>query len=350
MLATLYGSLSLDEIVMHQVRRVKDGSETKFETMLTDEPIVLQPADRDFLTQRFVKVLSGRGLPIVENPTASPLAGYVRGTWFPQADFVELSKQMTTHLAATQPGNALPGLLVVARGKLAGDELVLVSKVEHQEAMRLEPSTNAAGHQIFTIERLKDLVFGDTAKIYKIAILSKSQSAAGVLSGEIVDEQNGFSIAAYFLGKFMGMKLREEPAVLTERFLDKMTSVINKSSLTSDARLDLQSALVSELASNRKTVDPESFIRDFVPKGHGPEIKALAADEGAPLVVFGKDTQRVSGRMSRLRVDLSNDVHVIAPPELVGPGRDVSIEHSSDGDRVLIQGGRVSSIKSSGGR
>jgi hypothetical protein len=336
---------------MHQVSKAARGAENRFETTLTDEPIQLSGADRTFITNRFIKTLSGRGIPIIEDASiASPVPSNIRGSWMPNSNLVSLSKQMATHLAEVQPASALECLLVIATATLGGDELLLLAKIEHQEAMRLEPSTNASGNAIFSVERLTDLVFGDTSRIYKIAVMFRSQSAPGPLAGEIVDEQNGMGFATYFIGTFMGMRLREEPAVLTERFLETMNRAINRSTLSPEARLGAQSSLISEIASNRPNIEPERFIREYIPVGNGSEIKQLASDEGAPLVNFRKDTQRIKSRIGRMRLDMSNGVHVVAPPEAVGDGKDVSILQTEDGDVITITGGRLENIKSSGGR
>lgn len=350
-MATQYSALVLSDIVMHQIRKATDGSAARFETVLTDEPVTMTPPDQDFLTRRLVRVLSGRGIPIIEDSAVtSPMPSAVRSTWKPHEDYIALTKTMAEHLAAAQKGNALEGLLVVARASLQGDDLLIVAKVEHQEAMRLEAVVNSAGHNVFNIERLQDLVFGDAAKIYKVGILSRSQSASGVLSGEIVDEQNGLGFAAYFLQRYLGMKLREEPAVLTERFLTGMSAVINATTLPPETRMEVQSALASELRSNSTSVTPMAFIRTHVPQGFQSEVTTLASERDVPLMQFAKDASRVQSRLTRIRLDLSNDVHIIAPADEVGEGKAVSVTAEGVEDVVTVRGGRLNNVKANGSR
>lgn len=216
--------------------------------------------------------------------------------------------------------------------------------------MRIEAQTNDAGHRIFLIEQLRELVFGDSAKIYKIAVMSKAASATGQLAGEVVDDQNGNRFARYFLGRFMGMKLREEPAVLTQNFLERVTVAINESAMPPETKLDVQSALLSELNSNHSNVDPRAFIRDFVPPGHQTELAALAEARSAPMNVFPKDASRVASQIMRVRLDMSNDIHVIAPTEAVGDGKAVQLSAGPNGeDQLLITGGHLRAVKGSGG-
>lgn len=349
---TSFGSMELQTIVMHQVLRAPEDSLQRFVAVLTDEPVAIQPADRAFLKKRFVKVLSGRGMPIVEEAAApDTVRSAVRSVWGSSGDLVAATKEIVEHLASIQPGTALEGLLMIATATVPGDELILIAKVEHQEAMRIEPTVNEAGHKIFEIERLDDLVFGDLARIYKVAILSRSASSAGEIGGEIVDEQNGNRLANYFLNRFMGMRLREEPAVLTEQFLERMTSAINRSTMTAEDKLDSQSALVSMLRSNDTAIKPEEFIRSHIPLGHGPEVRALAEEASAPLVHFPKDTARLESRLARLRVDLDNGVVIVAPADAVGVGRDVQIRPSANGESAeVVARGRVREIRPTGSR
>ncbi|WP_420796241.1 nucleoid-associated protein [Agreia bicolorata] len=337
---------------MHQIVRTPGPGSTGFTVVLTDEPVTMSNANLSFLTARFVRALSGRALPIVEEVAfGSAVPNRIRSLWATAPDLAEASKGLAEDLKVAQPGSALPGLLVVAEATLGGDDALLVAKVEHQAAMRIEAQTNSAGHRIFLIEQLRDLVFGDSAKIYKIAVMSKSASSTGPLSGEVVDDQNGNQFARYFLGKFLGMKLREEPAVLTQQFLERVTSAVNESSMPPETKLDVQSALLSELNSNRRSIDAQAFIRDHVPSGFQSEVASLAQSRSAPMSTFPKDSSRVASQISRLRLDLSNGVHVVAPAELVGEGKAVQVSAGRDGqDNVLITGGRLTAVKGNGGR
>lgn len=341
-----YSLLSLTNVMMHQI--VLIGGEVRgFSTVLTDVPVNLSAQDLGYLLRRFQASLSNRALPILQADAEQHAArSALTALWGGTQTLAEASQALAESLAATQPGTAAEGLLVVADGKLGSEDAVIIAKVEHQEAMRLEPALDESGKHVFTVELIRDLVFGDKTRIFKVAAFVKSWSATGVLSGEAVDEQSDRNIAAYFLAKFLGMKLREEPSVLTESLLNAFTVAINKSGMSGEQKMEVQSALLSELRSNEKTIDPQAFIRKHVPAGHAKEVATLATNARAPMVVFSKDISRVDSRMRRVRMDLEKNITLVAPPEEIGEHGSIRVHDDGSRSTVTIQGAKVESVRS----
>lgn len=350
-----YSSLQLLDVFMHQVTKNVPGARPRFTTHLTDAPVNLADNDRSFLTRRFVRALTRGAVAVIESSGAllNPAPDEIRALWSGTTELSKVSKSLAGHLADCQPATALAGLLVIAEARLGPDECVLVAKVEHQEAMRINQVVNEDGNRVFELERLRDLVFADGTRIYKIAILSKAASSTGQLGGTLADEQNGSGHAAYYLQTFMGMKLREEPPVLTEQYLDRMTNVVNKSTMGPEHKIEVQMALLADLKSNVSDLDAHRFIRDFVPSDYQTQIRNLAGEAEVPLVRFPKDLTRVSSKLTRVRIDMSNDVYVIAPSDSVGEGKQVEVHESDaagDADIVTITGVSIRNIKPNGSR
>ncbi|WP_426320745.1 hypothetical protein [Microbacterium sp. E-13] len=341
-----YSQLTLGSVMMHQLMKDASGDRA-FETVLTDAPVQLSPQERGYLVRRFQTSLYNRALPIVQ-ADAGPQTSRetLLGLFAAGLTLEDASKTLAEALADTQPGTAAEGLLVVAEAKIGAEEGIVIAKVEHQEAMRLEPTTDSSGKSVFTVELLRDLVFGDKTRIYKIAIFIKAWSLGGFISGEAIDEQSDRSIAAYFLSKFLGMRLREEPSVMTEMLLDGLTQAINRSTMTGDQKIEVQHALLVELRSNDKQLDPTAFIQKHVPDGHGKEIATLALAAKTPLVAFSKDISRIDTRMRRVRVDLEHDITITAPPEEVGGDGAIQVTDGPSGATVVIKGARVENVRS----
>ena len=342
---TNYASMKLDSVMMHQVVRAANG-ESGFDTVLTDVPVELSAGDLNYLVGRFVTSLANRALPIVQrDANPHPARDALLDLWAGKMQVTQMSRELAASLATTQPGTAAEGLLVVAIGKLGSEDAVVIAKVEHQEAMRLEPTVTEDGNNVFTVELLRDLVFGDKTRVFKVAVFVKSWSSTGFAAGEAIDEQSDHSIAQYFLGKFLGMKLREDPSVLTESMMNGLTKAINDSTMSGDQKLDAQSALLAEFRSNEKQLDPQAFIRKHVPDGHAKEVGRLAQAASSPMVVFTKDTSRIAGRMKRVRIDMDRDITLVAPPEEIGQDGAIQVVDDERGTSVVIRDVHVESVR-----
>lgn len=351
-----YASLVLGDILMHQIVKSVGNDGPKFESVLTDLPVELEPRDIAFLTERFQEALMTRATPVLEDTNLSVgTCKLVRDHWS-SSDLVSISQQLAAGLVAAQSGTAKAGILVVADASIQNADYLLVAKVEHQEAMRAEPKTHKGGGRYIQIERIRDLVFGDQTKIYKIAVVAREASVSGPLTGELADSQNGAGVAQYFLRGFLGMKLADEPQVLTERFLVGVTKAINGSNMSADDKVTAQTALALELQSNSSNLDPSGFIQKHIPTSHQGVVGRLAENLGTPMAVFPKDTTRVSSKINRTRIDLSGGVYLVAPTDVIGTDKTVRVEtvesETSAQDEVLIRisGATLGSVTSNGTR
>lgn len=351
-----YGSLVLGDILMHTIIKSTGVDGPKFEPLLTDLPVELDPKDISFLTSRFQEALMKRATPVLEDADATTTTTKVVREHWHSADLILASQELAKNLVLAQTGTAKAGMLVVADAEIENETFLLVAKVEHQEAMRAEPKTNTTGSRYLQIERIRDLVFGDQTKIYKIAVIAKGASDQEPLLGELADSQNGTGLAQYFLGGFLGMKLADEPQVLTEMFLGGVTKAINNSEMSPDDKITAQTALAIELQSNATTMDTADFIQNHIPVVFQGSVGRLAQSFGTPMSIFSKDTTRVNSKINKTRIDLSGGVYLVAPTDVIGSDKVVRVEtvesESSAKDEVLIRisGATLGSVTSSGMR
>lgn len=351
-----FGGLQLGSILIHQISKVAVNGEKVFQAELTDIPVVLDPKDAGYLTDRFREALLKRASQVVEVATASPVPGFLRDYWWNGLDLAPASQAIAEHLVEAQPMSARPGVLVVGEAAIGTADYILIAKVEHQSAMRAAPERDKDGQRFIQIERISDLVFGDQTRIYKIALIPKPGQPTDELQADLADAQNGNRLAAYFLGDFLGMKMADEPDVLTERFLTNLSRAINDSGLAPEDKVDAQSALAAEVRSNAQTIDPLAFIRNHVPTSHQSDIKRMAAERNVPLVPFGKDVQRVKSRLERLKMQLGEDIYIVAPADSIGSGRQIEVASvngstSADGEVVVkIARAKLGNITNNGAR
>src|SRR5688500_10102757 len=109
-----YSRLELGQTLIHQIAKVAGADGPKFEAILTDEPVDLNPQDREFLTRRFQEALLRLATPVLEDADSdSDTPEVIRQHW-KAADIIATSKLLTENLVAVQKGAAKGGVLVVA--------------------------------------------------------------------------------------------------------------------------------------------------------------------------------------------------------------------------------------------
>ncbi|GAA4770198.1 hypothetical protein GCM10025784_17270 [Citricoccus nitrophenolicus] len=356
-----FHTLDLSSVYMHQVAIVGSGDEREFAATLTDVEVELTEADLNFLRERFVDALERRALRIlpsedVDSPTPTLVQDHLE-----DPNMLSLSQSLAIRLAAVQRLNAKPGLLVVADAELDGTKCVLIAKVEHQEAMRAEPTVLKDGLRGISLEHINDLVFGELNRVYKIAILrqtdldASTEDAAQEFEGYLADIQNGRNFANYYLGEFLGFRLADEPEVLTERFLETFSVVIESSSLNANEKIDAHAALSLELKSNTQTLDAADFIRKHIPAAHQQVIQRGAKERGLPLMSFTKDPRRVKNKLDNLRIRLGGDISIDAPADQIGEAGKVRVQRNDteNGEElydVTIKGVPLDSVSNSNSR
>lgn len=358
-----FQTLDMSTVYMHQIATVGQANDRHFEAILTDLPVQLEDIDRKFMIDRFIDALVSRALRVVPSDKVDSPTPKETRRFFEDQDLLGFSKFLASRLAEVQRLTAKPGLMVVADATLDGIACVLVAKVEHQEAMRAEQTTNENGLKGISIEHIRDLVFSELNRVYKIALLFTGDVALGadetstdtepmIAHGYLADVQNGRNFANYYIGEFLGMKLGEQPVVLTERYLNVLSEAIEISSLDANEKIKLHSALSVELSSNMPTLDAGDFIRTHVPAHSQQEVELATVARGMPLVTFSKDAGRVRNRLSNLRLNLGAEISINAPASLIGAGGTVIVEpHPNSANEelydVIIRGVPLSSVSNS---
>ncbi|QIV87527.1 nucleoid-associated protein [Glutamicibacter mishrai] len=325
-----FSTLILKSIFMHQILLVGEGQDRSFGLALTDVPVELNDRDRGFLRSRFVDALRSGALAIIPNdevdtPTPSLVAKHIE-----EPGLKALSHDLAERLVAAQRMNAKSGILVVADAVMEGKTSVLIAKVEHQEAMQAKTKKLPNGDRALSIKRIPDLVFGDQNRIYKVAILSPDAEEQANISGYLADVQNSGRFATYFISEFLGMRLGDEPEVLTKKFMDTMTEAISASSMDAEAKMEAQAALSVTLKSNSQSLDPRRFVKDHIPQVHQTFVFRAALERGAPPVPFNKDIKMVKNNLDNIRIQLGSDISIVAPTEAIGSDSRIKVERNKE--------------------
>lgn len=378
-----FHTLSMSSVYMHQIQTVGEGDSKHYEALLTDLPVELDDADRRFMVERFIDALDSKALKVVPSENVDSPTPRLAADYFENGDLHTTSKSLAVRLAKAQKLTAKPGLMVVASAKVDDKRCLLIAKVEHQQAMRVNPTKNKDGLKGIAIEHIRDLVFSELNKVYKIAVLFTETSEAqtdddtseaqigeesevatqaesspggpGSIFGYLADVQNGRAFANYYLSEFLGMKLGEEPIVLTERFLNVLSDAIEQSSLKANEKIELHQSLSSEIKSNSTTLDAGDFINKYVPNYAQDDVERATLARGLPLATFAKDPGRIKNRLNNLRLSFGEEISVHAPASFLGSGGKILVEpHENELNEelydVVIKGVPLSSVTNSSPR
>lgn len=187
------------------------------------------------------------------------------------------------------------------------------------------------GLRTFVMQYFANLLFTQKSKVYKAALFSEEGLLDTGLQGWAADpQQAGKDVARFFLEKFLGCRHQNDPRELTRRFHDTAMTWINSRCTDSDARMDYVLATMVELQNPTTTLDPTEFIRTHLREPHQADLAAFLAENDVPIGTFEKNTELISNRLQKMRVDLSNGAFLVAPVEAMQDGT-IQVEDLGDG-------------------
>ena len=318
-----FGTLTVSTVVMHELPRGRAADPTDHGVVLTDAPIEFGTQDKSFLETRLRSVLGGHARDVVEDPDeSSPSPDAVRGMLDSTSDIVECSREMAARLRTMQAPNAPASLLLLALATIDSAPAVVISKLDHEQGMRVEPMDLPDGRRTYQTQYLKDLILGQGTRVFKAAVfLRDSGDSVNPLCGHVVDAQFGTgNVADYFL-RFLGCGYVEEPRVLTQRLLkasQKWIAATCREDPELHARYEI--ALLSEMQSNGHRISAEGFAATNLEPEHQDQYVSAVMSAGVPRGQFSKDTSLVATEIRRVKVNTERDATIIVPPAMYEDG------------------------------
>ncbi|MGB8652866.1 MAG: nucleoid-associated protein [Mycobacteriales bacterium] len=342
--------LALRKVMLHSVARATKTTKDKHPPGLTDLPVALTPVVKEFLEGKIRATLASKARPVTEDLTlASPSAKEVRGYLQADAterDLVSTSKEIASRLHEAQPGISPNGMVLIADVELAGDDALVVAKLDIETGVRASTQV-VDGQNQATIEIVPDLFVTDQTKVFKVAIFPSSGVQGDALHGQMVDAQiDGAGVAGYFL-TFLGCGLSQRPQEVTERFFDATQNFLNSGAVTDpEVRAKIELGLIAEIGNEGRQINPALFAANNVPvKVRDAYIAALR--ENSVSTPFAKNIELVESRLKRVQIETDSGVLVLAPPEKLADG---TVEVSGEGNgSVSIKDG-IKRVSGRGGR
>lgn len=335
-----FGSLTVDTVIMHELPRGRAPSEDDHGVALSEAPIELGSTDKGFLETKLREGLGGFAREVVEDvEEQSPVPDMVRQLVRSTDDLVESSRVMAVRLRCMQAHVTPISLLLIASGKIQDENVIVISKLDHEQAMRVEQTTNAQGLRTYRAQHLRDLVLGQGTQVFKAGAFSSSAVPEdGPLSGHVVDTQRGQGgIADYFL-LFLGCQFISEPRVLTQRFFELSQKVIRNSAKNDpETQAAYEIGLLAAMQSQSGTLSPERFAQDIMRPEHQDAFMSAVRESGLPVRQFRKDTELIANEIRRVKVQTARDATIFVPPSMYEDGS-LKIETiSATKSRVTIE-------------
>lgn len=311
-----FGTLEVREVILHIVPKSIRSKRDQEPIQLSDAVCILQEEVRTQLETRLRLLLKESGRQIIEDvSTSSKLPELVRryldGT---ETNFVFVSREVATMLYEVQSGSMSGGILLVANCSFNSTSAILVVKIEREGGMRAELTDSEAG-KTFDMRYFSDLFFTSKSRVYKIGLFScGEQRSDGLLQGWAADKQlAGKTVAAFFLGRFLGCRHRDDPEELTKRFFEHGQQWVNKSVEDPTKKARYIMAITSELLNQHPTLSVTNFARNHLDEQDRDDFVRYIDNNGIPFETFDKSIELVQPQLERIQMAFASGITLIAP-------------------------------------
>lgn len=294
--------------MIHDVPRGNDPDE---QLTLTDAPVRLDPDLRQYFRRKIVDSLRERGVEVVADTNEDAgVRTQLANLLGESTHLVAASCSIATRLDAVQTKRNPAGLLAVLLGTIDGGACVSVLKLEREQGLRLRIET-VDGHTVADLEHLRDLTLTDKTKVFKTSLFTVAGTGkpqADWLIGRVSDDQRGnetrAGVASFFLGTFLGCRLRDSPEQVTLAFAQGVDAFVNKDVVSAEKRGRYQVALLATMQDNAVDVRPKTFANTHIDPPDRPALFERLREAGVdPDTAFPKDLSLVKVRGFRMTFD-----------------------------------------------
>lgn len=308
--------------IFHDVPVNRKGQPSRVPTLAT-ALTTLDARRRGILQSRLSAVIASKAAYAVRfaDTTSSPTPATINDlTSSSKADkqFIAASQALATFLTGRQIGSMSPGLLCVMEITCGAHRAVGILKLEREEGAQLQLSDTATG-RAFELAVLDSLVLTEGTRLFKAALFIRRK--ADEISAAVCDGQRSVHSAddvAHFWLDFLGCQVLEAPRVTTERWFDCTVKFINDYIPDSEQKNEVYNHLISELKSNKATVTPRSFVKDYIPQPLQDSYDNFLKENHVTLTRFTKDTADISTRLRRKSLTTSRGIQVTVPEDQEG--------------------------------
>lgn len=290
-------SIRIRRAIIHEIPKGRYSAETATQVALSQSETDLQVETRRFIEENMLDFSLRHPRQIVEDAELGGLTpSLVKRILSDPSSFIAASQSLARLLHQNQTGNSPSGILIVAMVEDGNAVSLAILKAEHQEGVRLKRA-GSDGSDHFDLEHLNQLIVGNNSRVYKIAVLNAD---AAVVSGMMVDQQNGVAFADFFLTSFLGCKLADDAEIQTKQFMDAALTFVNSSVADQAMKARYAGAIVAYMQSPAETFQALEFAEQFLEVDDRDDFIA-SLPVAVSSSVIAKNMSLVSGHGSGLK-------------------------------------------------
>jgi len=304
--------LVIAHTIVHDVPKHKKkdiGGQVDYSDRESDLTQELKLFFRDKITQ----AISNKGFKVCFNQSSSsPVRGEILGLLkSPRKSIVQPSKDISKHLHNIQMGWNPAGIVVVIKGTIRSKPVLVILKLERDEGARLKKNQRA---HFIDIESVRDLMLTKKTNVYKVGLFFLRDDFAADFDGFVCDNQIGnvsSGVARFFLEDFLGCTLYEDTRKMTRTFFDVGKEFI-ETIVDPIKKAKYYEHLLSYLNRPVNTVDPRSFITEYLDPEDRQGFEHFANQRQLPMAPFPKDNELIKSHLTKMMIDFENDVSIIS--------------------------------------
>jgi hypothetical protein len=319
------GRLHVDQLIIHEVPLAPQA------LVLSDVESELDDPLRNYFAER-LRLSLQRGFDVEPDP--ANIAGtpnLITELLADTSTLVDVSRRLAQHLHAVQKRPNNPGLLVVVVLTLEGRRGVALLKLERERGMRAEQTEDESGRRTFALDVIRSLLFTDNTQVFKAAVF---RAAGATLEGKASDHQATSpttDVAHFFLNTFLGCRLATAPETATRRFYEATQLFVNDHVADPVDKTRYELALLAELESERRYIDPRNFATAYLRENHRQAyLRELQAQGVSPGRVL-KSTALIASALRRIQYEFNSGIRVLVRPELLEEGGIVTVQDAEGG-------------------
>lgn len=315
-------TLEIQGIVVHDIPKHLKG-DSEITPNFSEIESVLNPGLRLFFKDKVVQALSSDKLLRVcfDDDSESPIAWLSKEILSSEnRDFVEYSKRLGQHLFNCQTGSNPAGILVVIRGEMNDNPVILIMKLDKENGAQLQLDEQTHS---FSIQEVQNLMLTQKTKIQKLAMFILREDFEASFDGYLVDNQIDLKlkseVSTWFMSRYLGCLPFADPQITTKAFFNFTRAYIRTIPDEIEKTKYFQD-LNSYLQKNANVISPREFAEDYLLTSERKnEYKEYLKSKNFSFTSsFRKDISQINRQIRKITLEFMNGISIVGNKGTIG--------------------------------